>query len=137
MIGWGIVDGKRVLLSLKIEVVNIVEDPLLIVGPFDARHRIRVGVIFSSCKDDRVFLELEKTIGVLWFRGLPHSQEIVRNGFLSRGLTSDNRGEQGEYEQRPARIHLHIPWVRAGEVGTGVVKFGRTIAYICVPAALL
>ncbi len=137
MISWGIVDGKRVLLSLKIEVVNIVEDPLLIVGLFDARDRIGVSVIFSSCKDDCAFLELEKTIGVLRIRGLPHSQEIVRDGFLSCGLTSDNRGEQGEYEQCPARIHLHIPWLRAEEVATGVVKFGRTIAYICVPASLL
>ena len=97
MIGWGVVDRKRVLLSLEIEVVNIVEEPFLIVGPLDARHRIRVGVIFSSCKDNCVFREFKKTIGVLRLRGLPHSQEIVRNGFLSRGLTSDNRGEQGEY----------------------------------------
>jgi len=137
MIGWSIVDGKRVLLSLEIEVVNIVEEPSLIVGLFDARDRIGVSVIFSSCNDNCVFLEFKKTMGVLRFRGLPHSQEIVRNGFLSRGLTSDNRGEQGEYEQCLARIHLHIPWLRAEEVATGVVKFGKTIACIYAPFALL
>ncbi len=72
LIGWVIIDGERVLLSVEIPVVNIVQEAFLIMGSFDARYGIRVEVVSSSFKGDGVFRELEKPVGVPGFRGLPH-----------------------------------------------------------------
>ena len=101
------------MLSLAIQVVNIVEKAFLITGSFDAGYGIRVDVVSSSSKGDGVFRELEKPVGVPGFRGLPHPQEIRRNGVVFLRLASHDCGEKDNRDEDPCGCNLPLPPVVA------------------------